>query len=313
MWRLFVLVGLISFLPSCQQQGIKSSSNNGSENSNNSNLFEDEDNCVSFESNIGSIISNNCLQCHGEGATSPDLSDAENNISSLGSSIARTILDGDMPPSGPLDNSEMEIVAAWQNSGFLKSNSDCPNNSSDTGSTTESSDTEPDASPSTGTSTTGSSEAVQLAFDLWGALSANNYIGSGRRLGFPIAQTLPDGVTENAHGSFVETLIVPNLKVGNQESFAAVKFNYGPTDNLAPTTNRIINDRDKYLKAITVYYGGQDSLTSLFWAKYFPNGELDRIPDTTTRLAGEPGGCVGCHVNAKGDDYIFTNDPLSHE
>ena len=312
MRRLMVFVSLIFILPACRQQGITSSSNSGSEN--NSNLFEDEGGCETFEPNVQSIISNNCLQCHDAGLTSPDLSDAANNLSSLSSSIARTITEGTMPPSGELGSIEKETIAAWQQSGFPKSLADCP--SGGTGSTSETEDPIDEGLPNSlasGTSTTGSTEAVQFAFELWGALRANNYIGANRRLGFPIAQTLPDGVTENAHGLFVETLVVPNLKVGNQDSFAAVKFNYGPTDNVDPSTDRIINDRDKYLKAITVYYGGQSSQTGLFWAKYFPNGELDIIPDTTTRLAGEPGGCIGCHGNAKGNDYIFTNDPLSHE
>lgn len=49
-----------------------------------------------------------------------------------------------------------------------------------------------------------------------------------------------------------------------------------------------------------------------FWVKYGPGGEIMKNPKGM-RLAGRvakgmPKGCIACHGNAGGDDYLFIND-----
>jgi hypothetical protein len=49
-----------------------------------------------------------------------------------------------------------------------------------------------------------------------------------------------------------------------------------------------------------------------FWAKFLPDGTLDKNPKGMM-LAGQVAkgadvGCIACHSNAGGDDYVFTAD-----
>jgi hypothetical protein len=42
-----------------------------------------------------------------------------------------------------------------------------------------------------------------------------------------------------------------------------------------------------------------------FWAKYGFAGSLDETPDGE-QMAGRVAGCIGCHQEAEGGDYLFT-------
>ncbi|MBD3163203.1 MAG: hypothetical protein GF328_13960 [Candidatus Latescibacteria bacterium] len=49
-----------------------------------------------------------------------------------------------------------------------------------------------------------------------------------------------------------------------------------------------------------------------FWVKYGPDGEV-MANENGVKLAGRVAkgtgkGCIACHENAEGDDYVFTND-----
>ena len=179
MLRFITLVCALFIITSCRPP-VSSGGTNKNTTDNNSNVFGNTS-CVDFETGISSIISQNCLQCHDAGLNEPDLSQAGDNLSELSLDIARTIEEGSMPPSGPLDDSDKELVAAWQSSGFPKSGTDCP--SADTGPNdidTFNPDAQSLPGPGFGSSDnitqTGSSEAVQFGFDLWNSLKANNYI-----------------------------------------------------------------------------------------------------------------------------------------
>lgn len=43
-----------------------------------------------------------------------------------------------------------------------------------------------------------------------------------------------------------------------------------------------------------------------FWAQYLPNGTLAR--EGQVKLAGQVPACIGCHLRADGNDFIFSND-----
>ncbi|NNG47298.1 MAG: hypothetical protein HKM86_09345 [Deltaproteobacteria bacterium] len=58
---------------------------------------------------------------------------------------------------------------------------------------------------------------------------------------------------------------------------------------------------DKTLAAITVMYKVDKynpEANDWFWVKYTPDGKIQK--------EGKVGGCIGCHGQVKGNDYIFT-------
>ena len=154
----FTFVSLVSLvlLFSCQPQapqtinngnsGIGQSNQNGQTGSNTEqgtipNIDGNQSSqqtCLNFQDHIGPVIQSNCLPCHSSGRTRPDLSNASNNLSFLGASIAQTIIQGTMPLSGPLSSDIRNAVQTWQTLGFPRSNSDCVSSNSGTGSSTES-------------------------------------------------------------------------------------------------------------------------------------------------------------------------------
>ena len=49
-----------------------------------------------------------------------------------------------------------------------------------------------------------------------------------------------------------------------------------------------------------------------FWVKYAPDGNIEKNP-AGKRLAGRvakgaPKGCISCHLQAGGNDYLYSND-----
>ena len=51
-----------------------------------------------------------------------------------------------------------------------------------------------------------------------------------------------------------------------------------------------------------------------FWAKYLPNGSLDKNPkgmQLAGRVAkGADAGCIACHAGADGGDYMFLKNEM---
>ena len=58
--------------------------------------------------------------------------------------------------------------------------------------------------------------------------------------------------------------------------------------------------------------GYDDDNENWFWAKYLPDGSLDKNPkgmELAGRVAkGADMGCIACHSAAPGDDYLYVND-----
>ena len=80
----------------------------------------------------------------------------------------------------------------------------------------------------------------------------------------------------------------------------------------------VAKDPNKYLGAFTVMYkrpGYDPDNSDWFWAKYLPDGSLDKNPKGM-QLAGRvakvdpPAGCIGCHSAAPGGDMVFTSDRI---
>ncbi len=76
------------------------------------------------------------------------------------------------------------------------------------------------------------------------------------------------------------------------------------------------NDPHKYLKAITVMFkrerGYDADNRNWFWAKFKPDGSLDKNPKGVALagrvMKGANKGCIACHKSAPGGDMVFNFD-----
>ena len=92
-----------------------------------------------------------------------------------------------------------------------------------------------------------------------------------------------------------------------------VKDNYGGPE---VTKEAIEKDRDKWLMAVTIMlqrepgYDKEDQ--NWFWAKYGKDGTIKKNPKgmlLAGRVAkGMDKGCISCHSQADGKDFLFSND-----
>jgi hypothetical protein len=117
---------------------------------------------------------------------------------------------------------------------------------------------------------------------------------------------------QHPHGAVLDT-IEGTLGVDGHNGKIIVKRNYGGE---GVSNAAVANNRAKYLKAITVMYkreAGYDSDNGdWFWAKFKPDGTLDKNPaglQLAGRVAkGKPKGCIACHKGAPGGDMLFLHD-----
>jgi len=108
---------------------------------------------------------------------------------------------------------------------------------------------------------------------------------------------------KSPHGAFIKTHLnrtAASDSTGLPVGSVIVKENY---------------NKDKKLMAVTVMYKskGYDSRHKDWWyAKYMPNGQVATMKmkgsDKAMKLAGKAKGCIMCHENADGDDFVFFND-----
>ncbi len=79
---------------------------------------------------------------------------------------------------------------------------------------------------------------------------------------------------------------------------------------------RIIEDPNPWLKAVTIMVkrekGYDKENQDWFWAEYDPKGAIINSPKgipLAGRIAkGSSKGCISCHSQADGNDYLFSND-----
>ncbi|WP_306119290.1 MULTISPECIES: cytochrome P460 family protein [unclassified Roseitalea] len=90
-----------------------------------------------------------------------------------------------------------------------------------------------------------------------------------------------------------------------------IKRNYGPE---GVSVDEVIGAREDHLASVTVMFRRSEGYApdggNWFWAKYLPDGSLDQAPNGTP-LAGLAQGCINCHSDADGGDYLFTTNALS--
>ena len=148
----------------------------------------------------------------------------------------------------------------------------------------------------------GTDDDVAYAAALWEALDGANLVGDR-----VIHGTFYEGA--EPHGFVLETLFA-DVVVDGMIGPAVVKRNYGPAGVEVATVDTNPGD---HLAAITVMYqrpGFNADTNDWFWVKYLPDGTLDMAGET--QMAGNVGGCIGCHSDAPGDDWIFVTDRQMH-
>ena len=153
----------------------------------------------------------------------------------------------------------------------------------------------------------GQPEDTAYAAKLWAAMGEANFTGANA-----IRSNLYEGT--DPHGMMLETFYAKTTIDGHTGDLV-IKNNYGPAGVEASAVQA---DRAKHLGAVTVMFkreSGYDADNKdWFWAKYLPNGSLDKNPKGM-ELAGKVAkgaevGCIACHTGAPGDDYIFTSDHI---
>ena len=156
----------------------------------------------------------------------------------------------------------------------------------------------------------GMDEDIAYANTLWDLMVQKNLAGDNA------IRTIPyEGV--DPHGKMLETFFT-NATIDGHKGSLVIKRNFGPEGVEA---NDVLADPDKYLGAITVMFqrekGYDSDNQNWFWAKYLPDGSLDKNAkgiQLAGRVAkGAEQGCIACHANAPGDDYLFTADKLSSD
>ena len=153
----------------------------------------------------------------------------------------------------------------------------------------------------------GTDEDVAYSKAVWHAMTDAKLVGAKAIGSRPYEGTEP-------HGFILETLY-DEVSVNGHSGLIIVKRNYGPK---GATIEQIANDPAKHLGAVTVMFkreAGYDADNKdWFWAKYLPDGSLDKNPkgmQLAGRVAkGADAGCIACHTGADGGDYMFLKNEM---
>lgn len=82
------------------------------------NPIEDFCKTRSFSLHVKTIIDNNCIQCHGQGGNSPNLT-TYNGVSNNANSIKSEVVSRRMPQGSSLTNEEIQAISCWVDEGAL--------------------------------------------------------------------------------------------------------------------------------------------------------------------------------------------------
>ena len=150
----------------------------------------------------------------------------------------------------------------------------------------------------------GGPDDVAYAASLWQALGVAGLVGANARS----SAAYPG---QHPHGAVLRN-ITDTVTINGQSHQAIVKSNYGGEGVTVASVNANPNAG---LGAVTVMLkrpGYDPDNNDWFWAKYLPDGSLDKNPKGM-QLAGRvakvdpPAGCIACHKAAPGGDMVFTN------
>lgn len=153
----------------------------------------------------------------------------------------------------------------------------------------------------------GSDADADYAAQVWAAMEEMNLAGEGMVRSFPYDGAPP-------HGMMLETFYA-TATIGGHTGDLIVKRNFGPE---GVGVDEVLADPGKHLGAVTVMFrreaGYDPDNADWFWAKFLPDGSLDKNPkgmQLAGRVAkGADQGCIACHSGA-GPDMVFTSDHLA--
>lgn len=148
----------------------------------------------------------------------------------------------------------------------------------------------------------GGADDVAFARELWRAMQGYR----SWKLTTPVFRG------QSPHGRWVR-LYSTFVKVRGRNYPIIVKENFG---GRGASPERIAKTPDKWLKAVTIMLkrepGYDPENQDWYWVKYAPGGEPAKNPAGIAlagRVAkGASKGCISCHSQADGDDYLFSND-----
>ncbi|MGW8368195.1 MAG: cytochrome P460 family protein [Gammaproteobacteria bacterium] len=153
----------------------------------------------------------------------------------------------------------------------------------------------------------GSEASVSFAKSLWEALTEARLVGEDvvRSHAWPCNEP---------HGAVLEQTET-RLTVDGRTGTVIVKHNYMRPDGELTTGEVMDSGWSDNLVAVTVMFKRESGYNSgagdWFWAKYLADGSLDRTPQGTS-MAGRVQGCIQCHSDADGDDYVFMHNRYSN-
>ena len=151
----------------------------------------------------------------------------------------------------------------------------------------------------------GGPEDVAFAARLWVALAEARLVGARSIVAQPYEGSEPHGVILMTMSS--------EVAVAGREAPAIVKKNYMGEDI---SIESVATNPSLFLAAITVMFrreaGYDPANQDWFWVKYKADGSVDLNPrgvPLAGRVAKNPeDACLGCHVFAPGEDYVFLHD-----
>ena len=153
----------------------------------------------------------------------------------------------------------------------------------------------------------GGPDDLSFASRLWTVLEGDRLVGTNA-----IQSTTYQGGTP----PHTETLVTLQgiVTVGGEQGIVIVKNNYAPGTEQAA----VFADPTAGLMMITVMFqraaGYDPDNQDWFWAGYMPNGAL--MQNNGMGMAGRVAkgmetGCIFCHSNAPGGDYVFLHDAVA--
>ncbi|HER34938.1 MAG TPA: hypothetical protein ENO19_05680 [Halothiobacillaceae bacterium] len=149
---------------------------------------------------------------------------------------------------------------------------------------------------------------IEYAKVLWDRLKSNQLVGPESIRSYPYKGNHPHGQALE----YLETMIT----IDDHEGVVMVKKNYAGEGDIDAIKAEVLNEREKHLASVTVMFQRQEGYDpdhdDWYWAKFQPNGELEKNPKGMSlagRVAkGASEGCIACHTAAPGGDYVFTHD-----
>lgn len=156
----------------------------------------------------------------------------------------------------------------------------------------------------------GNADDLKYAQQVWFALNQYRHVGPNAMHGTPYEGIEPHG--------FVLDTIQDTIVIDGAHRVVIIKRNYGPE---GVEVSAVADDPLKYIAAHTVMVkreaGFDTENQDWFYVKYAPDGMVLKNPKGIS-LAGRVGkggdaGCLPCHKNADGDDFIYNNNRFSKE